>query len=69
MGVKTLEVMNAIQAEHKLVMFECRDGKVFWLINHHRYSDHREEGMRVFIGVGKFKERYKYVTERLNEIK
>lgn len=68
MGLKTLEVINAIQAEHKLVMLECVSGKVFWVVHHYRYADHKKEGLRVYVGKGAFKGQYKYITDQLKTL-
>lgn len=42
--------INSIIARHKFVMFEFREGKVYWLYEHHRYVD-PEDAKRILIGV------------------
>lgn len=41
--------INSIIARHKFVMFEFREGKVYWLYEHHRYVD-PEDARKILIG-------------------
>jgi hypothetical protein len=50
MDKKVKAEINNIIRKHKYVMFEFRQGKVYWLMNHHRHLD-PECALKVFIGV------------------